>query len=259
VARLTGEASHLAGERDGLAAQLDESHGQADREREQLVAQLDEARVIIQGAADRLRELEAQQAAAEAEELEAARAEAALAVAALAEARQVAEAAEGQVAGMGAELQAIRWDKEEIEQKLAAVQQRELERAAERGGAAVEATRLRSELEALRAEAEPLQAELARLRGGQEVLDLEVDGLRTELARVQAELAERATSPALDVPADTLSRMVAEKAELAAAVADRDQRIARLQREVTDKTERLGRLASEVGELKAKGLGKIFR
>jgi len=171
----------------------------------------------------------------------------------------VAEAAEGQVAGIGAELQAVRWEKAEVEQKLAAVQQRELERAAERGGAALEATRLRSELEALRAEAEPLQAELARLRGGQEVLDLEVDGLRAELARVQAELAERATAPALDVPADTLTRMVAEKEALAGAVAERDQRIARLQREVTDKTERLGRLASEVGELKAKGLGKIFR
>ena len=33
----------------------------------------------------------------------------------------------------------------------------------------------------------------------------------------------------------------------------------RLQREVTDKTDRLGRLAVELGELKAKGIGKIFR
>jgi hypothetical protein len=28
---------------------------------------------------------------------------------------------------------------------------------------------------------------------------------------------------------------------------------------VVDKTERLGRLATELGELKAKGIGKIFR
>ena len=37
------------------------------------------------------------------------------------------------------------------------------------------------------------------------------------------------------------------------------RKIARLQREVADKTERLGRLAKELGELKAKGIGKIFR
>jgi hypothetical protein len=31
-----------------------------------------------------------------------------------------------------------------------------------------------------------------------------------------------------------------------------------MQREVTDKTERLGRLAQEVGELKSRGIGKLF-
>jgi glycosyltransferase involved in cell wall biosynthesis len=50
-----------------------------------------------------------------------------------------------------------------------------------------------------------------------------------------------------------------EHEALAAAVSERDGRIARLQREVADKTDRLGRLAKEMGELKAKGLGKIFR
>jgi hypothetical protein len=50
-----------------------------------------------------------------------------------------------------------------------------------------------------------------------------------------------------------------ERVAFAAQLAERDHKIARLQREVTDKTERLGRLAKEVGELKAKGLGKIFR
>ena len=42
-------------------------------------------------------------------------------------------------------------------------------------------------------------------------------------------------------------------------MADRDAKLTRLQREVVDKTERLGRLAKEMGELKAKGLGKLFK
>ena len=48
-------------------------------------------------------------------------------------------------------------------------------------------------------------------------------------------------------------------ARIRAAVGERDQRIARLQREVQDKTDRLGRLAKEMGELKAKGIGKLFK
>jgi chromosome segregation ATPase len=56
-----------------------------------------------------------------------------------------------------------------------------------------------------------------------------------------------------------VARLREEREALAAAVTERDGRIARLQREVADKTDRLGRLAKEMGELKAKGLGKIFR
>ena len=302
--RLGEQAVTLASERDGLVVELEEAHRQADREREQLVAQLDEARAIIHGAAERLREMETQRASAEeearlqreragealvrvrdaeaalevarasvepggggsAEELEAARADAARAAEGLATARLAAEAAEGQVAEIGAELQAVRWEKEEVEQKLATLQELESQRAPEReeGGAAAaaaEAERLRGELAAVRAELEPLRAELARLRGGEEARGMEAEGLRAELARVQAELATRSTAPASGAAGDaaSLARVAAEKEQLVAAVADRDVRIARLQREVTDKTERLGRLAKELGELKAGGIGKIFR
>jgi chromosome segregation ATPase len=60
--------------------------------------------------------------------------------------------------------------------------------------------------------------------------------------------------------AEALRRLASERDGIAAQLADRDGKIARLQREVADKTDRLGRLAKEMGELKAgaKGLGKIF-
>jgi len=58
--------------------------------------------------------------------------------------------------------------------------------------------------------------------------------------------------------AGALRKVQEERDGLAAQLADRDARLARLQREVADKTERLGRLAREVGELKSKGLGKLF-
>ncbi|HTN53635.1 MAG TPA: hypothetical protein VML50_14595, partial [Anaeromyxobacter sp.] len=59
--------------------------------------------------------------------------------------------------------------------------------------------------------------------------------------------------------AERLHLLAQEREELHARIGEREQRIARLQREVADKTERLGRLAKEMGELKAKGIGKIFR
>jgi chromosome segregation ATPase len=266
--QLAQQAAHAAGERDALAAQLDEAHRAADREREQLVGQLDEAHGIIQGAADRLRDLEAQRASAEEEarlqrdRLGEAQSRARDTEAKLAEARKETEAAQGQAAEIDAELQAIRWEKEEVEQRLATLQQ--LDRPAPAGGgeasgAAAEVLRLRGELEALRAELEPLRAGLAMARGGEEGRDLELAGLRAELSRVQGELAERTTSPTLDVAPERLSQLLAEKEQLAAAIADRDLKLSRLHREVTDKTERLSRLAMELGELKAKGIGKIFR
>jgi len=56
-----------------------------------------------------------------------------------------------------------------------------------------------------------------------------------------------------------LKQLAREREELVAQITDRDHRIARLQRELADKTDRLGRLAKEMGDLKSKGLGKIFR
>jgi chromosome segregation ATPase len=180
----------------------------------------------------------------------------------LAEAKKATEAAEGQAAEIDAELQAVRWEKEEVEQRLLSLQQ--LDRPAPASGgdapaAAAEVLRLRGELEALRGELEPLRAELARAQGGEEGRDLELAGLRAELSRVQGELAERATNPSLDVGPERLTTLIAEKEALAATIADRDLKLSRLHREVTDKTERLSRLAQELGELKAKGIGKIFR
>jgi chromosome segregation ATPase len=56
-----------------------------------------------------------------------------------------------------------------------------------------------------------------------------------------------------------MQRLVEERDALHAQIGERDLRITRLQREIADKTDRLGRLAKEMGELKSKGLGKIFR
>ena len=64
-------------------------------------------------------------------------------------------------------------------------------------------------------------------------------------------LPEEAAAPGVD-QAEALQRAAQEKDALITQVAERDQKISRLQREVTDKTERLGRLAKEMGELKAK-------
>jgi len=66
-------------------------------------------------------------------------------------------------------------------------------------------------------------------------------------------------APPDDDAADALQKVAHDKEALVGQIAERDQKITRLQREITDKTERLGRLAKEMGELKAKGLGKIFR
>jgi chromosome segregation ATPase len=102
----------------------------------------------------------------------------------------------------------------------------------------------------------------ARSAAGDKVEELELrlaDALRRA---ADAEAATRAGAPAAaDGPgaAETLQRAVQEREALVAQLSDRDQRIVRLQREVADKTDRLGRLAKEMGELKARGLGKLFR
>ncbi|WP_242340566.1 hypothetical protein, partial [Anaeromyxobacter sp. SG66] len=64
--------------------------------------------------------------------------------------------------------------------------------------------------------------------------------------------------PAVDDMDEALRAASAEREALSARLAERDQKIARLQREVADKTDRLGRLAKEMGELKARGSGKLF-
>ncbi len=73
--------------------------------------------------------------------------------------------------------------------------------------------------------------------------------------------ATRTPAPPLGTgePGEALRRAAQEREALTAELAERDAKVARLQREVADKTDRLGRLAKEMGELKARGLGKIFR
>ena len=85
---------------------------------------------------------------------------------------------------------------------------------------------------------------------------------RTQRASRRKRAAEAARTGA--VPADgdageAIRRATHEREGLVAQISERAEEIARLQREVADKTDRLGRLAKEMGELKAKGLGKIFR
>ena len=75
-----------------------------------------------------------------------------------------------------------------------------------------------------------------------------------EAARARPEAA----APSAEAT-EALQRAVHERDAVVQQLGERDQRISRLQREVTDKTERLGRLAKEMGELKAKGFGKIFK
>jgi hypothetical protein len=78
-------------------------------------------------------------------------------------------------------------------------------------------------------------------------------------AAQEARTAPSAVPPPDGDAAESLRRAIHERDSLATQIAERDGKISRLQREVADKTDRLGRLAKEVGELKAKGLGKIFR
>jgi chromosome segregation ATPase len=228
----------------------------------------------------RMRELDAVAAAgdgaaappAEAEaalraELEELKAHRALLERELADARNMADVAEAQVAEIAGELQAVRWEKDEVEQKL---------EKATRAGAPLtgDAARLQEELQERTAELGMARREVDRLEAVVASL-----AIRTELppagdgaAELQAQLAAAlqraadaesalgaARAGASGDQAEALRKASAEHESIASQVAERDGKIARLQREVADKTERLGRLAKELGELKAKGLGKIFR
>jgi len=72
-------------------------------------------------------------------------------------------------------------------------------------------------------------------------------------AEAALEAAKRAAPGVAGVDqAEALQRAAQEKDAFVTQMAERDQKISRLQREVADKTDRLGRLAKEMGELKAK-------
>jgi hypothetical protein len=189
----------------------------------------------------------------------------------LSEARTAADTAEAQVAEIAAELQAVRWEKDEIDQRLQAAQ-------AGGGGMGADVSRIRDELATRmaelalqRREVERLEAVVASLSVRTE-LSPAADGAEAERklaealqraadaeAALRAQVDAEAPTQAAPEDGEPLRRATQERLALAAQVAERDGKIARLQREVADKTERLGRLAKELGELKAKGLGKIFR
>jgi hypothetical protein len=180
----------------------------------------------------------------------------------LAEARNAAEAAEASAAELAAELQAVRWEKDELEQKLQA--------GAGRASSA-EVSKLRDELAERSADLALARRDVDRLEAVvaslsiQEVPQAGDPALQAQLAdalqrAADAEAALAAQRPGADgADLAALQRAAQERDSVAAQLAERDGKIARLQREVQDKTERLGRLAKELGELKAKGLGKIFR
>jgi chromosome segregation ATPase len=185
----------------------------------------------------------------------------------LSDARSMADVAEAQVAEIAGELQAVRWEKDEIEQKL---------EKATRGGppATGDAAKLQdqlaqamAELALSRREVERLEAVVASLAvrtefspPGDGVADLQAQlaAAVQRAADAEAALGAARAGTAGD-HAEALQKAVSDREAVAGQLAERDGKIARLQREVADKTERLGRLAKELGELKAKGLGKIFR
>lgn len=113
--------------------------------------------------------------------------------------------------------------------------------------------------EARASQAEARLADLARRSAEGDARAAAVER-RAQAAQQAADEARWAVQAAAPTEADpALQKLREERESLTVAVTERDGRIARLQREVADKTDRLGRLAMEMGELKAKGLGKIFR
>jgi chromosome segregation ATPase len=99
---------------------------------------------------------------------------------------------------------------------------------------------LRDELAAKSAELEQKAADAAEAMARTEALE-------SRLAELEA-----GGGGASEANAEA-QRLAQERDGLASQIAERDERIARLQREVTDKTDRLGRLAQEIGEAKSKG------
>jgi chromosome segregation ATPase len=185
----------------------------------------------------------------------------------LAEARSTADTAEAQAAEIAAEMQAVRWEKEEVEQRLQSGQGGAPPAPGDSGRLLRDelATRM-AELALTKREVERLEAVVASLSVRTEIPPSE--GV-AELEQRLAEALQRAADAEAALGAsraevssgqgDAVRRISHDRDAIAAQVAERDGKISRLQREVADKTERLGRLAKELGELKAKGLGKIFR
>ncbi len=206
----------------------------------------------------------------------------------LEESREAAESAEGQAAALEAELQAVRWEKDDLEQRLA--------KASQSAGSSSEAARLREQLAAKTAElaeaktlaqrraaeaaaaearAETLQFELAEVELGDVADSLDIpmsedaNGVSEKVEKLEAQLAQAlrraadaetlirtAQRPSSADRAESLAamqRLLLERDSLAEQVAGRDERIDKLQREVADKTSRLGKLAQEIGDLKSKG------
>ncbi len=300
-----------AAEVDRLTAELarrDDAAAEANAARETLEARVAELGALLESEEERLRRTEAQEAEARAL-LEAARADLASSagggeeVAQLtsglaqaiaerehfeklaAESRNAADEAQAQAAELEAELQAVRWDKDELEQRLQAQQ------GAVGAGAGADVARLRDEVAQRTARIVEQEREIARLEEvvselasqpsvgtspspqaqDERVQELErrleeADRLREDAERRAGDAEGRASAePAYGGDeagaerAQALERLKSERDSLQAQVVERDARLARMQREVVDKTDRLGRLAKEMGELKAKGIGKIFK
>jgi chromosome segregation ATPase len=170
----------------------------------------------------------------------------------------------------------VRWDKDELEQRLQA--------QAGASGAGADVARLRDEVAQRTAKLVEQEREIARLEEvvgelasqpsvgsrpappaqGERVAELErrLEDAERRAAEAEGSASAAPTGESGETSAElaqALERLKSERDSLQAQVVERDARLARMQREVVDKTDRLGRLAKEMGELKAKGIGKIFK
>jgi hypothetical protein len=123
---------------------------------------------------------------------------------------------------------------------------------------------------ALAAEVEDLSRKAA---GGSEpppsdpavpALEARVRELEAALALAERARADAAAAPGRSTapgdPPGALEKVVHERDAYAHQLADREARIARMQREIADKTERLSRLAQELSAEKSRGaFGKLFQ
>jgi chromosome segregation ATPase len=139
---------------------------------------------------------------------------------------------------------------------------------ARRGAELVEARRATAaraeQVSALAAEVEDLNRGAPSppvLEPSTAALQARVRELEEALAAAEQALAAPAPRPATPGdPPGALERAVRERDAYAQQLAERDARIARMQREIGDKTERLARLAQELSAVKSRGaFGKLFQ